>query len=44
MYELIKPLFFKFDPESIHHVVTGGLRRVNRVWGVKSLLKNLYQF
>lgn len=44
MYELIKPLLFKFDPESIHHVVTGGLRRVNRIWGVKSLLKNLYQF
>jgi dihydroorotate dehydrogenase len=44
MYELIKPLFFKFDPEIIHHLVTGGLRRVNHVWGVKSLLKNLYQF
>ncbi|WP_395626549.1 quinone-dependent dihydroorotate dehydrogenase [Daejeonella sp.] len=44
MYELIKPLFFKFDPEIIHHLVTGGLRRVNQVWGVKSLLKNLYQF
>ena len=44
MYELIKPLLFKFDPESIHHVVTGGLRRVNRIWGVKSLLKSLYQF
>jgi dihydroorotate dehydrogenase len=44
MYELIKPLLFKFDPENIHHVVTGGLRRVNRIWGVKSLLKNLYQF
>jgi dihydroorotate dehydrogenase len=44
MYELIKPLLFKFDPENIHHVVTGGLRRANRIWGVKSLLKNLYQF
>jgi dihydroorotate dehydrogenase len=44
MYELIKPLFFKFDPENIHHVVTGGLRRVNQIWGVKSLLKKLYQF
>lgn len=44
MYELIKPLLFKFDPENIHHVVTGGLRRVNRIWGIKSLLKNLYQF
>jgi dihydroorotate dehydrogenase len=44
MYELIKPLFFKFDPENIHHVVTGGLRRVNQIWGVKYLLKKLYQF
>lgn len=44
MYELIKPLFFKFDPENIHHVVTGGLRRVNQIWGVKLLLKKLYQF
>jgi dihydroorotate dehydrogenase len=44
MYELIKPLFFKFDPENIHHVVTGGLRRVNQICGVKYLLKKLYQF
>jgi dihydroorotate dehydrogenase len=43
MYELIKPLLFQFDPENIHYAVTGGLRRVNRIWGVKSLLKNLYQ-
>lgn len=44
MYKLIKPLLFKFNPENIHHVVTSGLRRVNRIWGVKSLLKKLYQF
>ena len=44
MYELIKHLLFQFDPENIHYVVTGGLRRANRIWGVKSLLKNLYQF
>lgn len=43
MYKLIKPLLFQFDPEIIHYVVTGALRRVNRIWGVKSLLKNLYQ-
>jgi len=43
MYELIKPLLFQFDPENIHYAVTGGLRRVNRIWGVKSILKNLYQ-
>jgi dihydroorotate dehydrogenase len=44
MYKLIKPLLFQFDPETIHYVVTGALRRVNRIWGVKSLFKNLYQF
>jgi len=44
MYNLIKPLLFQFDPENVHYVVTGGLRRANRIWGVKSLLKNLYQF
>jgi dihydroorotate dehydrogenase len=42
MYKLIKPILFKFDPESIHHVVTGGLRRVSRFWGVKGLLNKLY--
>ena len=43
MYKLIKPLLFQFDPETIHYVVTGALQRANRIWGVKSLLKNLYQ-
>ncbi len=43
MYKLIKPLLFQFDPENIHYAVTGGLRRANRIWGVKSFLKNLYQ-
>ena len=43
MYKLIKPLLFQFDPETLHYVVTGALQRANRIWGVKSLLKNLYQ-
>lgn len=43
MYQIIKPLLFKFDPEEIHHVVTGGLRAANRIWGVKNLLKNSFQ-
>ncbi len=43
MYQIIKPLLFKFDPEEIHHVVTGGLRAANRIWGVKTLLKNSFQ-
>jgi len=43
MYKLIKPILFQFDPENIHHLVTGVLHRVNRIWGVKSLLKNTFQ-
>lgn len=43
MYHLIKPLLFQFDPEKTHHFVTGGLKTVNRIWGVKSLLKRSFQ-
>ncbi|WP_026898708.1 quinone-dependent dihydroorotate dehydrogenase [Daejeonella oryzae] len=43
MYQLIKPILFQYDPENIHHFVTGGLRAANRIWGVKSLLKNTFQ-
>lgn len=43
MYQLIKPLLFQFDPENIHHFVTGGLRRANRIWGVKPLIKGAFQ-
>jgi dihydroorotate dehydrogenase len=43
MYQIIKPLLFKFDPENIHHFVTGGLRAANRIWGVKPILKNAFQ-
>lgn len=43
MYQIIKPLLFKFDPENIHHFVTGGLRAANRIWGVKPLLKQAFQ-
>jgi dihydroorotate dehydrogenase len=31
MYRLLKPILFQFDPEEIHHFVTGMLRTVNRV-------------
>ena len=40
MYQLLKPILFKFDPEKIHHVVTSGLRLVNKVWGVPKLLEH----
>ena len=43
MYKLIKHLLFQFDPETIHHLVTSGLRRINRIWGVKAMWKVFFQ-
>ena len=42
MYKLIKPLLFRFDPEFIHHFVTGCLNAGNRIWGIKSVMKNVF--
>lgn len=33
MYKLIRPLFFQFDPEKIHHFVTRGLKLFNQFPG-----------
>lgn len=33
MYKLIKPIFFRFDPENIHYFVTRNLKRFNRFPG-----------
>ncbi len=43
MYRLIKPLLFKFDPEDIHYFVTGTLKSLNRVWGLSSVIRNLFE-
>lgn len=43
MYQIIKPILFRFDPENIHHFVTGGLRAANRIWGVKPLIKGAFK-
>lgn len=43
MYKYIKPLLFQYDPENIHHFVTGGLRLVNRIWGAKKIMRNTFQ-
>lgn len=43
MYKLIKPILFQYDPENIHHFVTGGLRIANRIWGAKKMMKNTFQ-
>ncbi|WP_207425841.1 quinone-dependent dihydroorotate dehydrogenase [Pedobacter sp. SYSU D00535] len=43
MYQIIKPLLFKFDPEDIHHFVTAALKTVSKVWGLASLQKKAFQ-
>jgi len=44
MYKLfIRPLFFLFDPEAIHHFTFSLIRFVNQIPGVPFLLKQLYQ-
>ncbi|MEJ6979320.1 quinone-dependent dihydroorotate dehydrogenase [Pedobacter sp. P351] len=43
MYQLLKPFLFKFEPEKIHHFVTGTLKTLNGIWGVSSVLKKTFQ-
>jgi len=43
MYQFIKPIFFRFDPENIHHFVTAALKTANRIWGVASLQRAAFQ-
>ena len=43
MYQLIKPLLFKLDPEKIHHLTTSGLKMMNHIWGVKYLTKKIFE-
>jgi dihydroorotate dehydrogenase len=42
MYNLLKPLLFKFDPEKIHYAVTSGLKRAHRVKLIAKLLKSSF--
>lgn len=44
MYKLVKPLFFQFDPEKIHYIVTDSLKIAQKVWGFPRLLKSFYAF
>lgn len=44
MYQIIKPLLFRFDPEHIHHFVTAALKTVNKVWGMAALQKKSFCF
>ncbi|MGI4804056.1 MAG: quinone-dependent dihydroorotate dehydrogenase [Janthinobacterium lividum] len=42
MYKFIRPLFFQFDPEKIHHFVTRSLKRFNRIPGGKKLSRAVF--
>ncbi len=44
MYQLIKPILFKFDPEKIHHAVTAALKGFNRVPGGAAISRALWDF
>ncbi|MCO4291501.1 quinone-dependent dihydroorotate dehydrogenase [Solitalea sp. MAHUQ-68] len=42
MYNLIKPIFFKYDPEVIHHKVFNWIKTVNKIPGVSSVIRGVY--
>ncbi|MBL4675958.1 MAG: quinone-dependent dihydroorotate dehydrogenase [Mucilaginibacter sp.] len=42
MYQLIKPLLFKFDPENVHYFVTRNLKRFNKFPGGTTLSKAIW--
>ncbi len=42
MYKLIRPFFFQFDPEKIHHFVTRGLKVFNRFPGGPKLNRAVF--
>lgn len=44
MYKsLIRPILFRFDPESIHHRVFGWIRNLHKIPGSGALIRNLYR-
>lgn len=44
MYQFIKPIFFQFDPEKIHHFVTGTLQNAQKIWGLPKLIKGSFKY
>ena len=44
MYKfLIRPIFFKFDPEKIHHFAFGSIKNILKVPGMKALYSKMYK-
>ncbi len=44
MYQLIKPLLFRFDPEKVHYFVTRNLKRFNRMPGGSGISRMIWDF
>lgn len=44
MYNLLKPIFFRFDPEQIHYFVTGTLQKAQNIWGIPKLIRSNYVY
>ncbi|ADY52050.1 dihydroorotate dehydrogenase [Pseudopedobacter saltans DSM 12145] len=44
MYQFLKPIFFQFDPEKIHHFVTGTLQTVQKIWGLPKVIKGSFKY
>lgn len=44
MYQFIKPIFFQFDPEKIHHFVTGTLQNAQKIWGLPKLIRGSFKY
>ncbi len=44
MYKsIIRPLFFKYDPEKVHHFTFSVIKNTQRIPGVAGVIKGLYQ-
>ena len=43
MYQLLKTVLFRFDPEKIHYFVTGVLQTAQKVWGLPKLIKAVFK-
>lgn len=44
MYKkLVRPILFKFDPEKVHYFTFGFLRKIFKIPGVQSLLRNRFE-
>ena len=44
MYKsIIRPILFRFDPEKVHHFTFGSISFLNKIPGVSTLIRSIYQ-